>query len=58
MPKNSVNFSTVRKIALKFPGVEDATAYDSPALKIRENSSPASLFIVPPNRILSPSAWT
>jgi len=35
MPKNTVSFDTVRKIALEFPGVEPSTAYGAPALKLR-----------------------
>jgi hypothetical protein len=33
MPKNTIDFATVRKIGLEFPGVEEGTAYGSPALK-------------------------
>src|SRR5246127_819936 len=32
---STINFDTVRKIGLAFPGVEDSTAYGSPALKVR-----------------------
>lgn len=35
MPKNRVTFDTVRKIGLTLPGVEEATMYGSPALKVR-----------------------
>ena len=35
MPKDLLDFDTVRKIALELPGVEDGTAYGSPALKVR-----------------------
>jgi len=35
MPNNRVDFDTVRKIALGLPGVEESTAYGSPALKVR-----------------------
>jgi hypothetical protein len=35
MPGNRINFDTVRKIGLALPGVEDSTAYGSPALKVR-----------------------
>jgi hypothetical protein len=35
MPKSTINFDTVRKIGLALPGVEESTAYGSPALKIR-----------------------
>ena len=34
MPSNMVNFDTVRKIGLTFPGVEESTAYGSPVLKV------------------------
>jgi hypothetical protein len=34
MAKARVDFETVRKIALALPGVEDSTAYGSPALKV------------------------
>jgi hypothetical protein len=35
MSKSTVNFDTVRKIGRAFPGVEESTAYGSPALKVR-----------------------
>ena len=35
MPRNTINFDTVRKIGLALPGVELSTAYGSPALKVR-----------------------
>lgn len=35
MPRRTINFETVRKIGLAFPGVEESTAYGSPALKVR-----------------------
>ncbi len=35
MRKHPLTFSTVRKIAHELPGVEDGTAYGSPALKVR-----------------------
>ncbi len=35
MAKRTIDFGTVRKIGLSFPGVEESTAYGSPALKIR-----------------------
>ena len=35
MPRSKTNFNTVRKIGLALPGVEESTAYGSPALKIR-----------------------
>jgi len=34
MPKSTVDFNTVRNIALAFPGVAESTAYGSPALKV------------------------
>src|SRR5271155_1757083 len=34
MPRNGINFDTVRKIGLALPGVEESTAYGSPALKV------------------------
>ena len=35
MPKGTIDFDTVRKIGLTLPGVEESTAYGSPALKVR-----------------------
>ena len=35
MPRSVVNFDTVRKVGLALPGVEESTAYGSPALKVR-----------------------
>ena len=35
MPKRAINFDTVRKIGLALPGVEEGTAFGSPALKVR-----------------------
>ncbi len=32
---NTIKFDTVRKIGLALPGVEESTAYGSPALKVR-----------------------
>lgn len=34
MTRNAMNFETVRKIGLALPGVEEGTAYGSPALKV------------------------
>lgn len=34
MPKSGVTFDTVRKIARTLPGVEEATAYGSPSIKV------------------------
>ncbi len=33
--KNTIDFETVKKIGLTLPGVEESTAYCSPALKVR-----------------------
>jgi hypothetical protein len=35
MPRNIINFDTVRNIGLTFPGVEEGTAYGSPVLKVQ-----------------------
>jgi len=35
MPRSTIDFDTVRKIGLALPGVEESTAYESPALKVR-----------------------
>jgi hypothetical protein len=35
MPRRTIDFDTVRDIALGFPGVEEGTAYGVPALKVR-----------------------
>lgn len=55
MLKSAVDFDTVRKIGLTFPGVEEGTAYGSPALKVHgkllacipshRSAEPASLVI-------------
>ena len=34
MPRNMINFGTVRNIGLTFPGVEESTAYGSPVLRV------------------------
>src|SRR5438132_3438545 len=34
MPRCTIDFDTVRKIGLALPGVEESTAYGSPALKV------------------------
>jgi len=34
MPRNIVNFDTVRNIGLTFPGVEESTAYGFPVLRV------------------------
>ena len=35
MAKSTITFDTVRDIGLALPGVEESTAYGSPALKVR-----------------------
>lgn len=35
MPRKTITFDTVRQIGLAFPGVEESTAYGSPALKVK-----------------------
>ena len=35
MPGRTITFDTVKKIGLALPGVEESTAYGSPALKVR-----------------------
>jgi hypothetical protein len=35
MPSSRIDFDTVRRIGLALPGVEESTAYGSPALKVR-----------------------
>jgi hypothetical protein len=35
MPRSTIDFDAVRKIGLALPGVEESTAYGSPALKVR-----------------------
>src|SRR6266481_6126102 len=34
VPRSAIDFDTVRKIGLAFPGVEESTTYESPALKV------------------------
>jgi len=34
MRKSTINFDAVRKTGLALPGVEESTAYGSPALKV------------------------
>jgi hypothetical protein len=34
MPRNKIDFDTVRRIGLGLPDVEESTAYGSPALKV------------------------
>ncbi len=52
MPKSTINFDTVRKIGLALPGVEESTAYGSPALKVHRKL----LACVPVNRSAEPGS--
>ena len=52
MPRTAINFDTVRKIGLALPGVEESTAYGSPALKVRGKL----LACVPVNRSAEPGS--
>jgi hypothetical protein len=52
MPTSKINFDTVRKIGLALPGVEESTAYGSPALKVRGKL----LACVPTHRSAEPSS--
>ena len=47
-----VDFDTVRKLGLVLPGVEESTAYGSPALKLRGNL----LACIPVNRSAEPGS--
>jgi hypothetical protein len=52
MPPSTLDFDAVRKIGLAFPGVEESTAYGSPALKVRGNL----LACVPAHRSAEPGS--
>jgi hypothetical protein len=52
MPRSTIDFDTVRKIGLVLPGVEESTAYGSPALKVRGKL----LACVPANRSAEPGS--
>ncbi len=52
MPKNTINFETVRNIGLKLSGVEESTAYGVPALKVNGQL----LACVPANRAAEPNS--
>ena len=52
MPRNTINFDTVRKIGLTLPGVEESTAYGQPALKIQGKL----LACIPANRSAEPGS--
>jgi hypothetical protein len=52
MSKTTIDFDTVRNIGLALPGVEDSTAYGSPALKVRGQL----LACLPANRSAEPNS--
>ena len=52
MAKATVTFDTVRQIAREFPGVEEGTAWGSPALKVRGKY----LAGIPTNRAAEPGS--
>ena len=52
MPRNTINFHTVRDIGLALPGAEESTAYGQPALKVHGKL----LACVPANRSAEPAS--
>ncbi|MGO8819040.1 MAG: MmcQ/YjbR family DNA-binding protein [Terriglobia bacterium] len=52
MPKTTIDFDTVRKIALALPGVQEGTAYGFPALKAHGKL----LACLPANRSAEPGS--
>jgi hypothetical protein len=52
MPRSTINFDTVRNIALTLPGVGESTAYGVPALKVNGEL----LACVPANRSAEPAS--
>ena len=52
MPRSKTDFDTVRKIGLTLPGVEESTAYGSPALKVHGKL----LACVPAHRLSEPGS--
>ena len=52
MPRNTIDFDTVRKIGLALPGVEESTAYGFPALKVHGKL----LACIPANRSAEPAS--
>ena len=52
MPRSTINFDTVRDIALTLPGVVESTAYGVPALKVQGKL----LACVPANRSAEPAS--
>ncbi len=58
MPRSTTNFDTARKIGLALPGVEESTAYGSPALKVHGKLLACVLLIVRLSRVHLPFALT
>ncbi len=54
MPKNAMDFDTVRTIGLELPGVEEGTVHGSPALKVRGKLLACIPFIAQQNRVRLP----
>lgn len=52
MPRKKITFDTAREIAAALPGVEESTAYGTPALKVRGNW----FVCVPTNRSAEPDS--
>lgn len=52
MPRNKIDFDTVRTIALTLAGVEESTSYGSPSLKVRGNL----LACIPANKSAEPDS--
>lgn len=52
VPRKRIDFDTVRRIALELPEVEDASAYGSPAIKVRGKL----LTCVPTNKSAEPDS--
>jgi len=52
MPRNTIDFDTVRNIGLALPGVEEGTAYGFPALKVHGKL----LACIPANRSAEPGS--
>jgi|SRR5579872_780350 len=52
VPKNKIDFDTVRRIALELPDVEDASAYGAPAIKVRGKL----LTCIPTNKSAEPDS--
>ena len=52
MPRNTIDFDTVRKVGLVLPGVEESTAYGFPALEDRGKL----LACLPANRSAEPGS--